>query len=84
MVGNVWELVEQAGSPSLAAIADFTEIMRRRGMKPPASGEPWCAIRGGSFNEKDLSPDLVWDSTAVPVRWKDFNIGFRCAKDAPQ
>jgi serine/threonine-protein kinase len=85
MVGNVWELVEQARPPSQEALANFTNIMSKRKMTPlPTADEPWYAIRGGSFEDKDLIPDLVWDSTTVPARWKDLNIGFRCAKDAPQ
>jgi formylglycine-generating enzyme required for sulfatase activity len=84
MVGNVWELVEQAKPPSDQALANFTNIMRTRKMKPPDREEPWYTIRGGAFNDKDLIPDMVWDFTTVPARWRDFNIGFRCAKDAPQ
>jgi hypothetical protein len=39
-------------------------------------------IRGGGFDFPGLRPELVWDSTTVPARWKSANIGFRCAKDA--
>ena len=85
MVGNVWELVEQAQTPSPEALANFTDIMRQRKMTPlPTADEPWYIIRGGAFNDKDLIPGMVWDYTTVPSRWKNFNIGFRCAKDASQ
>jgi serine/threonine-protein kinase len=85
MVGNVWELVDQAQTPSPEAVANFTKIMRARRIAPlPAHDEPWYAIRGGAFTDKDIIPDLIWDSKPVPARWRDFNIGFRCAKDAPQ
>jgi serine/threonine-protein kinase len=84
MVGNVWELVEQARTPSPAALGNFTNIMRAHNLAPPTPDEPWYTIRGGAFNDKDLIPSLVWDYTTVPARWREFNIGFRCAKDAAQ
>jgi len=84
MVGNVFELVEQARTPSELALARFADIMRERKMTLPTSDEPWYTIRGGGYTDKELDPSMVWDSTTVPARWRDFNIGFRCAKDAPQ
>jgi hypothetical protein len=29
-----------------------------------------------------LVDGATWDSTAVPERWKDSSLSFRCAKDA--
>jgi eukaryotic-like serine/threonine-protein kinase len=77
MVGNVWEYVEQLTPPSAGAIENFRILLK----PAPQSDEPWYQIRGQSFTEK-LGKDVIWDSTTVPARWKYFNIGFRCAKDA--
>jgi formylglycine-generating enzyme required for sulfatase activity len=79
MVGNVWELVEQLSVPGPKALGFFKKALK----PPPTAGEPWYMIRGESFHDVVVSPDVVWDSTIVPVRWKDLNIGFRCVKDAP-
>ncbi len=77
MVGNVWELVDEFRTPGQHALEYFSKQL-----KPPATpDEPWYTIRGGSFSDT-LSKDLVWDSTTVPARWKNSNIGFRCVKDA--
>jgi hypothetical protein len=38
-------------------------------------------IRGQSAAEPGLAADVIWDSYAVPDRWKDAMIGFRCAKN---
>jgi len=79
MIGNVWEFVEQLSPPpSENALAYF----RQKVKPPPGPSEPWYYIRGESFNEKALSPDVIWDSGVVPARWKDANIGFRCVMDA--
>jgi formylglycine-generating enzyme required for sulfatase activity len=84
MVGNVWELVEQARPPSATALANFANLMREGGLPAPTADEPWYTIRGGSFKDKELDPTMIWDFTTVPARWRNYNIGFRCAKDAPQ
>jgi len=78
MVGNVWELVDQLSTPSSQAVANFSGLMK----PPPDPADPWYTIRGGSFDFPQLAPGLVWDSTTVPARWKNANIGFRCVKDA--
>ncbi len=77
MVGNVWELLDQLGTPSDRAMQYFSGVMK----PPPSRDEPWYTIRGLSFTE-DLQDGAAWDSTTVPARWKNSNIGFRCAKDA--
>jgi formylglycine-generating enzyme required for sulfatase activity len=79
MVGNVWEYVEQLSVPSAAALENF----RIRLDPAPRADEPWYQIRGQSFSDP-LGQDVIWDSTTVPARWKDANIGFRCAKDTHQ
>src|SRR5205823_6295303 len=84
MVGNVWELVDQIGTASPSALAYF-----RDRLKPaPGADEPWYSIRGFSFQEefkeeaqKKQFDAVLWDSSTVPARWKDLNIGFRCVKD---
>jgi serine/threonine protein kinase len=77
MVGNVWELIDQLIPPSEEAMENF----RIKLPIPPRADEPWYQIRGGSF-DRPLAQNVIWDSTTVPARWKDPNIGFRCAKDA--
>lgn len=76
MVGNVWELVDQVSAPSDRAMQYFSTVMK----PPPTRKEPWCQIRGASFNDA-LPDEVIWDSTTVPARWEDRNIGFRCARD---
>jgi serine/threonine-protein kinase len=72
MVGNVWELVQQEATPSDSTRSRFTTD----------PNESWYEIRGQSFAEP-LQPAVLWDFGAVPARWKDNNIGFRCVKDKP-
>jgi hypothetical protein len=77
MVGNVWELIEKLSQPSEEAMENF-----RIKLKPaPRAVEPWYQIRGESYDDP-LAQNVIWDSTTVPARWKEPNIGFRCAKDA--
>jgi formylglycine-generating enzyme required for sulfatase activity len=76
MVGNVWELVDQSNPPN-PNIEQFKTMD-----PPPGPNDLWYTIRGGGFNYPHLVPDLVWDDTAVPARWKDMNLGFRCVRDA--
>jgi eukaryotic-like serine/threonine-protein kinase len=78
MIGNVWELVGELSPPSPQALANFGNRLK----PPPGKDEPWYTIRGGGYDVPQLSPDLTWDSTTVPARWKNPNIGFRCVKDA--
>jgi hypothetical protein len=52
-------------------------------MKPPLRpDEAFYMIRGESA-WGPLVNGAIWDSTAVPERWKDQTVGFRCVKDAP-
>jgi len=76
MVGNAWEFVDQLSTPGPRALEYFAKTLD----PPPGPAEPWYAIRGEGFNVK-LDAGAVWDSTTVPARWRDANIGFRCAKD---
>jgi eukaryotic-like serine/threonine-protein kinase len=86
MVGNVWELVDQIST----AGPKMVEYFGRRLKPAPRADEPWYSIRGFSFQEefKDAEQKkqfdaVLWDSSTVPARWKDLNIGFRCVKDPP-
>ncbi|HWQ53724.1 MAG TPA: bifunctional serine/threonine-protein kinase/formylglycine-generating enzyme family protein [Bryobacteraceae bacterium] len=76
MVGNVWEFVDQLSTPGPLALDYFRKTLS----PPPDPGEPWYTIRGVSF-DRPLVDGALYDSTTVPARWRDANIGFRCAKD---
>jgi eukaryotic-like serine/threonine-protein kinase len=77
MVGNVWELVDQLSDPSQEALKGFAML------NPPArKDEPWYMMRGQSSQDKGIDNNVIWDSAAVPARWKDPYVGFRCVKDA--
>jgi serine/threonine-protein kinase len=78
MVGNVWELVAQVGSPTKQGLQYFSQHMK----PPPTADDAWYTIRGGSFSDGSLPDRILWDSTNIPARWKNSNIGFRCARDA--
>jgi serine/threonine protein kinase len=75
MVGNAWELVDKRRAPP-------SDPSPFKTLKPPMQpGEAWYMIRGESAWES-LVDNAIWDSNAVPERWKDLRVGFRCAKDA--
>lgn len=74
-VGNAWELVDEATTPSPAVAARFAQALN----PPPAASERWVMMRGGSYAEP-LSPDVLWDVAAVPARYSSELIGFRCVK----
>src|ERR1017187_1735114 len=77
MVGNVWELVFELTTPGDAARAYF----QSRVNPPPMPDESWYQIRGESFME-ELQDEVLSDSSPIPSRWKNPNIGFRCVKAA--
>jgi formylglycine-generating enzyme required for sulfatase activity len=77
MIGNVWELVDQLSTPRENALAYFATQLKPK----PGAEEPCYTIRVQSFSDV-LDPKVLSDATTVPARWKDFNIGFRCVKDA--
>ena len=76
MIGNAWEMVDGAITPSANAVAMFAAVM----MPPATAQEPWIAMRGGSF-DRALEPGLSYDSVSIPERFSAANVGFRCAKD---
>jgi hypothetical protein len=43
--------------------------------------ESWYQSRGQSFKD-ELQDAVAWDSSSIPSRWKNANIGFRCVKEA--
>jgi serine/threonine-protein kinase len=76
MVGNAWEMVDDAIVPSAAAVKNIGGVV-----SPPATAhEPWVALRGGSY-KTPLDPGLIWDFQPVPARFKSDDIGFRCVRD---
>ncbi|MGA2328092.1 MAG: bifunctional serine/threonine-protein kinase/formylglycine-generating enzyme family protein [Bryobacteraceae bacterium] len=77
MVGNVWEFTDELRTPTEATLKMFARLMN----PPPTAGEPWYTIRGGAYDAK-LSGSVLWEAGSVPARYKAFNIGFRCVKDA--
>jgi serine/threonine-protein kinase len=77
MVGNAWEWVDETAAPSAEAMASFAEQIT----PPPAAGDRWVRIRGGSFLEP-LDTKVMWDSAIVPARYRSRAIGFRCVKPA--
>lgn len=77
MVGNVAEYVEQRVSPTAEAMARFAKLLQ----PPPRQDEDWYAVRGGSWNTK-LAEAAVTGFFAVPARWRDPAVGFRCVRSA--
>jgi len=77
MVGNAWEFVGQTATPGQRSQEYFARMLT----PPPGPGEPWYTIRGGAFNTKELDENLIRDAAIVPARWRDKNLGFRCARD---
>ena len=77
MVGNVWELVYELTTPSDAARNYFQSRLN----PPPMADESWYQSRGQSFKD-ELQDAVAWDSSSIPSRWKNANIGFRCVKEA--
>jgi hypothetical protein len=55
------------------------------GISPPLSiHEAYYQIRGGSYASpipRPQVPDLIWDSSPMPARVGQPELGFRCAKD---
>jgi serine/threonine-protein kinase len=75
MIGNAWELVDKLRTPP----SDQSPF---KALKPPLRpDEAWYMIRGESAWEP-LVDGAIWDSSAVPGRWKDLHVGFRCVKSA--
>jgi eukaryotic-like serine/threonine-protein kinase len=78
MAGNVSEFVDQTATPSPDTVHYF-RVQLKLAINP---AEPWYEIRGSAFNSPALAAGVLWDSTAVPTRWRNKNIGFRCVREA--
>ena len=78
MVGNVWEYVDEPVKPSASVVAGFADLLK----PPPTANEPWYRARGESYAEP-LAPEVMYDASTIPARWKDRTIGFRCVMDPP-
>jgi serine/threonine-protein kinase len=78
MVGNVWEFVRQTRKPSEDAVKARSGDVS----PPPGPDEPWYVVRGISFAEPAIPPDVISDSTTVPARYRDVKLGFRCVQNA--
>jgi serine/threonine-protein kinase len=75
-VGNAWELVNEAVTPSSEDVKVFGPRLR----PAPGTGERWILLRGGSCAEV-LLKDVMWDSLPAPARYRNASIGFRCVRD---
>jgi formylglycine-generating enzyme required for sulfatase activity len=79
MIGNVWEIVDELTTPTPAALSHFRKSVNKA--INATANEPWCALRGGGYNTP-LTDTLEWDGLTVPARYSNYDIGFRCARDA--
>lgn len=75
MVGNAWEFVNETAIPTRETAARFRKIIPKL-----MSTDRWVRIRGGSYGEP-LDPSVIWDSSPVPVGFRNQLIGFRCVRD---
>ncbi len=77
MAGNAWEFVDELITPSPRALETYAKLLN----PAPTADEPWYTIRGGAF-DTPLIENVTTEWSAVPARYRELNIGFRCAKDA--
>ena len=77
MVGNVWEWVDEASTPSQAILSTFRKLIG-----PQLSAQDrWLRIRGKSYVES-LDGNELWDSSPAPAQLRSPIVGFRCVKAA--
>jgi serine/threonine-protein kinase len=74
MTGNVWQLIDQSITPSPGAL----RAMAKRLTPAPTADEPWCMMRGGSY---DFPLVPVYEFSSIPERLRQKDIGFRCVRD---
>jgi serine/threonine-protein kinase len=84
MMGNAWEWVNTPAQPPTGAeFLKYKEMFRS--LKPPLSlTEPFYQARGGSyryFTPANQAPALLYDSSPLPARAREPDVGFRCAKN---
>ena len=75
MAGNVWEMIDTPVTPSDAAVAMFSTLIK----PAPTRDERWFQIRGGSYNTP-LAAAVTYEYGPIPERFSGPDIGFRCAK----
>ncbi len=73
LAGNVWELVDDQTTPSEGALKTFATLTPKA-----TKDEPWCVIRGGSYQEPLTE---MYEFGDVPERFKAGDVGFRCVRD---
>ena len=87
MVGNVWEFVNERVKPDPVNVTYFAKKLN----PPPGPAEPWVRHSRRDLSDMPLAKETkpgdfvykgIWDDSAVPARWKDSKLGFRCVKDA--
>ena len=77
MVGNVWEWVDEASTPSPELLATFRKLIG-----PQLSArDQWLRIRGKSYIE-GLDGNELWDSSPAPAQLRSPIVGFRCVRPA--
>lgn len=82
MLGNAWEWVNTRDEAPTGL--DFKDYQQNEfpSLQPPLSPtEPYYQTRGGSFKYVAKPKALIWDSSPIPARAHERDIGFRCAKD---
>jgi serine/threonine-protein kinase len=79
MVGNVWEFIDEEIEPDAVNAKRWAKKLD----PPLRPQEHWYKIRGESFSD-NLQEEAASDDSAVPLRGKGSNIGFRCAMNPPQ
>jgi formylglycine-generating enzyme required for sulfatase activity len=85
MMGNAWEWTSTTVQPQ----RQILELAKQdTSISPPLrDGEPWYAVKGGSYLRPLISADPqdepvpIYEAAATPGRIKAPDIGFRCAKD---
>ena len=76
MAGNVGEWVADVYQE------DYYKTSPPRNPNGPEKGK-FRVIRGGGWHSGPYC-NRVYFRNALPGQWRDYNIGFRCAEDAPQ
>jgi formylglycine-generating enzyme required for sulfatase activity len=73
MLGNVWEWIDETGTPTEQSFRNFAFLNPQ-----PTATEPWYHAKGGAF-DVPVRGGVLNDSITVPARFAAPDIGFRCA-----